>query len=61
MPRKVGVLFKGNFFGMSLVQMQKSRKFEKGVLKPTAVRNVKKGKKVYSQFYHKPFTYEEGL
>lgn len=61
MVKLKGKLFSGNVFSMTLKQFEKSKKFGEGVMKPTALRTVKKGKKVYSQYYYKPFTYEEGL
>lgn len=47
--------FKGDVFAMSSTNFQLARdRYEKNVLKPTALRTKNVKGKVYSQFYHKP-------
>ena len=55
--KKEGKWFKGNVFNgdFSADQLIKAKKkYEKNVIKPTALRTKNINGKTYSQFYHKP-------
>lgn len=47
-----GAWFKGNVFSMPLKEFQEIKRYEKGVMKPTALMTNKKGTK--SRYYYKP-------
>lgn len=56
MARKKGKLFPGDVFSgsFSADDMVRAKKYEKGVMKPTALETVTRKGKKYSRYVHKP-------
>jgi hypothetical protein len=54
MPKKKGKWFEGDVFSMPSNTFTATRKFEKGVMKPTALETKIIRGKVFSRYYHKP-------
>lgn len=51
---KYGKWFRGNIYAMSSDQIAKSKKYSKGVKKPTALETKKIKGRTYSRYYYKP-------
>ena len=54
-----GKWFRGNVYSMTADQLVASKKYEEGVLKPTALEVTKKNRKIYSRYYYKPLSPDE--